>query len=442
MGLWQRLFGSGAKPQTLFGGRPAPATEPKPSQARPVAAQSQPSSARPIPVGVQYAEGAPSAPTDAQVDAFEAAVRGGRWKEAEALLRKAPCLANKEAFKDIFGTYLHWAAAEGKAEFAELLLAHGAEVSARNVFGASPLSNALFWKHLDIVKLLVGHGCDFFDAVELGDEEMVERLLKGNRELALQAIEHGETALHLAARRGHNQIADLLLKYGADVNAKGPEGQTPLFYAIDQYETARLLISRGAKLNERRATGGTFLDMAVSIGRTELVKMLLESGAQVNTGRDGGRSALDEAAANGHDEIVNLLKAFGAEGEIVKDYIECPPYEGHACCSDDQCPCDETSMPPASGFLYIDPQVIEFRRDCLTMQALKEKIERLSQKVGAPIFGGKNMFAPIVVCEQAARLRNLSLRIASSDFEMWMTRGVVPFRATPGAGEDGRAQEA
>ena len=41
----------------------------------------------------------------------------------------------------------------------------------------------------------------------------------------------GWTALHFAARGGHSEFADRLIGCGADVNALGPEGETPLHLA-------------------------------------------------------------------------------------------------------------------------------------------------------------------------------------------------------------------
>ena len=55
----------------------------------------------------------------------------------------------------------------------------------------------------------------------------------------------GYTPLHLA-RRGHKEIVELLIAAGADVNAKGDDGRTPLDMADDK-ETADLLRKHGAK---------------------------------------------------------------------------------------------------------------------------------------------------------------------------------------------------
>lgn len=88
-------------------------------------------------------------------------------------------------------------------------------------------------------------------------------------------------------------------------------------------------------------------------------------------------------------------------------------------------------MPPAKGYIYIGPEVVDFRRDCLTLRELQAKLSRMQQSSGALILGGKNVFVPLVVCERAAKLRGLDLAVAASDFEMWTRTGRVPFSITP-----------
>ena len=58
----------------------------------------------------------------------------------------------------------------------------------------------------------------------------------------MQKNNHGETPLHIAAREGHIDIAELLINKGADVNAKNNYGKTPFDYAKN--EEIRQLLKR------------------------------------------------------------------------------------------------------------------------------------------------------------------------------------------------------
>ncbi|MGO8926242.1 MAG: ankyrin repeat domain-containing protein, partial [Limisphaerales bacterium] len=56
-----------------------------------------------------------------------------------------------------------------------------------------------------------------------------------------------QTPLHLAARLGHKDVAELLLASKADVNAKDNGGQTPLHLAVvfGHKDVAELLRQHG-----------------------------------------------------------------------------------------------------------------------------------------------------------------------------------------------------
>jgi len=74
--------------------------------------------------------------------------------------------------------------------------------------------------------------------------------------------------LDYAALHGRADLADLLIAFGADMNAKDNlYGETPLHYAIEfaphgHLEVAQLLIDRGADVNVKDANGLTPLDYA------------------------------------------------------------------------------------------------------------------------------------------------------------------------------------
>ena len=65
-----------------------------------------------------------------------------------------------------------------------------------------------------------------------------------------------------AAQRGHQAVIKLLLDSGADIEARGDDGHTPLMRAMlaNQSEAVRLLVTRGATIADGRAaaTGAAF----------------------------------------------------------------------------------------------------------------------------------------------------------------------------------------
>jgi ankyrin repeat protein len=86
------------------------------------------------------------------------AARDGDFGKVQTLVKGNPGLVfNKD--KGGF-TPLHWAASSGHKDVAELLLAHGADVNAKNNNDWTPLYYAVSGGHKDVAQLLRQHGGD------------------------------------------------------------------------------------------------------------------------------------------------------------------------------------------------------------------------------------------------------------------------------------------
>lgn len=113
---------------------------------------------------------------------------------------------------------------------------------------------------------------------------------------------------------------------GIGVNARDPEGSTPLMYAaLYTSDTAciRMLLERGADPNASNGAGGTALIWGT--GSLEKVKLLVEHGADVNARSKLGKSALLVAASrDGAGPVVSYLLAHGARIDS-KDNLEGMP---------------------------------------------------------------------------------------------------------------------
>jgi len=119
------------------------------------------------------------------------------------------------------------AARTGRREIAELLIAHSAEVNARNnLNGWTPLHDA-------------AHG---------DKPELAELLLKNKAEIDAKD-QTGQTPLHEAAYSGSLAAVKALITSGAAVNARDESGMTPLGRALegDQQEVANYLRERGGR---------------------------------------------------------------------------------------------------------------------------------------------------------------------------------------------------
>ena len=96
------------------------------------------------------------------------------------------------------------------------------------------------------------------------------------------------TLLHVAAEYGETEAARLLLNRGADPNATGGSGETPVFHSASQnddwgLDVTRLLIDRGANLKLKTKLPGHYEREDEIVERTPLGYALLFPGTQAET---------------------------------------------------------------------------------------------------------------------------------------------------------------
>ncbi|XP_078664037.1 uncharacterized protein LOC144907104 [Branchiostoma floridae x Branchiostoma belcheri] len=149
-----------------------------------------------------------------------------------------------------------------------------------------------------------------------GKTEVVELLLKHGADLEARTKDD-MTALHVASGNGETKVAAFLLKHGADLEARDVDGLTSLHVA-SQYrrtEVVELLLKHGADLEARDVDGLTSLHVASQYRRTEVVELLLKHGADLEARDVGGMTSLHVASGNGRTEVAALLIEHGADLE-------------------------------------------------------------------------------------------------------------------------------
>jgi ankyrin repeat protein len=133
--------------------------------------------------------------------------------------------------------------------------------------------------------------------------------------LALFAEPNADIRLAEAAKNGDTASVRALVEQKADVNAPGPDGTPPLYWAIqaDDLAIAQLLIRAGADVKTPNRYGLTPIHIAVSNGNVAMIRALLDAGADPNTIDPANETALITAVRSGELEAVRMLLERGAK---------------------------------------------------------------------------------------------------------------------------------
>ena len=135
----------------------------------------------------------------------------------------------------------------------------------------------------------------------------------------------GESVFH-AAEKYHVEALELLMQHGAQLNAVGDWGNTPLYFLLRYFDVEKdvrvkqgvmWLLDHGADPNVRCGKEQeTSLHAAIRRNQHyDIVKLLVDHGADISLRTANGRTPWNLARRHGRDDVVRLLEAFGAKPE-------------------------------------------------------------------------------------------------------------------------------
>eukprot|EP00817_Percolomonadidae_sp_ATCC50343_P004227 CAMPEP_0117430770 /NCGR_PEP_ID=MMETSP0758-20121206/10321_1 /TAXON_ID=63605 /ORGANISM="Percolomonas cosmopolitus, Strain AE-1 (ATCC 50343)" /LENGTH=210 /DNA_ID=CAMNT_0005219145 /DNA_START=308 /DNA_END=940 /DNA_ORIENTATION=+ len=189
--------------------------------------------------------------------------------------------------------------------------------------GQTPAIFAAYLGNLDILKLLVAYQANVYDyskplltiAANKGNQDMVKYLLELKVDVNAFGTRQG-SALLAAVDNGNVNIADLLIKAGANVNMVTEYiNYTPLVIACHQknLEMVKLLVQAKAITRKFSDNLRYFpLYIAINTKNLELVTYLMDHGADVNDYMSDGETSLMRACKLHLTRIVHYLLSKGA----------------------------------------------------------------------------------------------------------------------------------
>jgi outer membrane protein TolC len=150
------------------------------------------------------------------------------------------------------------------------------------------------------------HFAAYFDC-----RQAAEQRLKDGVNVNSMSLD-GTTPLYIAVEQGYMDMAQLLIKSGAEVNVHADDEKwTPLMIAASRnyLEIAEILINAGARLDEKSFSGRTALHCAAEGGAMPLVELLIKAGADVNIKTNTGFTAMELARIEGYHDVADYLES-------------------------------------------------------------------------------------------------------------------------------------
>lgn len=189
-------------------------------------------------------------------------------------------------------TALMLAASAGGSDTARFLLDRGADVRASDAREATALVYAVGADSESTLRIIIETARldkddpqverGFLSAALWDKRDALKFLLSFGVDINTAGRSGGNTALILAAGEGHEKMTEMLIRAGADLNARNDAGETATMIAAakSKNNTLKELVKAGADLTLRDAGGRTALGLAILNQHKDTRKTLEKAGAR------------------------------------------------------------------------------------------------------------------------------------------------------------------
>ena len=148
-----------------------------------------------------------------------------------------------------------------------------------------------------------------------GNLDAVQLLVKKGADINAKAKGCAWTPFFLASLRGHRKILEWLINTGALTDVRDSKGRLPIHIAArhGNKKLVELLLQHGARIHSEDAAGMTPLHMTALCGRQDATSFLISKGANTKSKDFAGQTPLHLASFGGDENLAELLIAEGSE---------------------------------------------------------------------------------------------------------------------------------
>lgn len=241
---------------------------------------------------------------------------------------------------------LHLSVEYGNLKAFKYFVSIGANINIINKYGDTPVHFLSLTRKCfnETLSMLLENGADINAKSESGTTPLLYAAFQGRSELELkQMVEvgadwkicnnYGNTVLHLATEAGNYKAFQYFASLGANTNATNNNGETPIHFLrwtrTNFKEMLNLLLKHGADINAKSKSGNTVLLNAVFQRKSvNVLKQLVDNGADWKASSSNGKSVVRLAIEGGNIEALKYFVSIGAdihqrnnEGEMPAHFI-------------------------------------------------------------------------------------------------------------------------
>ncbi|ORX59167.1 hypothetical protein BCR36DRAFT_579792 [Piromyces finnis] len=153
--------------------------------------------------------------------------------------------------------------------------------------------------------------------INISNEQLINLIENGHSSFDIDIVDDNlNTPLMFACQEGHYNIADILIRFKADVNRDNIVNNRPLFFACsnNNYQMAKLLLDTSkVQMNHRNKNGDTELAVASVNDNPQLIELLIEHQSDVNYMNNKGHYPIHIATINNKLNTLKTLYQHGSD---------------------------------------------------------------------------------------------------------------------------------